>query len=189
MSLCSANSNCWRCVQLSELSDTKHKYLTGLKIFLLCLYTDLRTEPHTTSLHDTVECKFWSVSWDMALQPGHGTWLFPEDFAANPPTGILDRVSGLLANNVRRLEIVFINYHEMGNFNQRIGGVKRSNQINCRHLLATEDLWESLTEGQVRPAYLLVSIKLDLYPETSLPRGQALVKKLQVKKRRPRMGQ
>ena len=119
----------------------------------------------------------------VSFQPGHLARLLPEDFASDPTAGIGGGVSGLLANNVRRLEIVFINYHEMGNFNQRIGGVKRSNQINCRHLLATEDLWESLTEGQMRPAYLLVSIKLDLYPETSLPRGQALVKKLQVKKK------
>ena len=72
-------------------TQTRQKYLERLepKIFL---YTDLRTEAHPTSLHDTVVCKFRSMSRDVPLQPRHGTGLLPEHLAADPPAGILDGV-------------------------------------------------------------------------------------------------
>ena len=72
--------------------------------------TNLRAEPHTAALHDTIMCKFWSMSRDMSFQPGHFAWLFPEYFATDPAAGIGDSVPGLLADNMRGLKIGFIRY-------------------------------------------------------------------------------
>ena len=173
-------SNC-RNYQARNTNSSKIFEWLELKIFLL---TDLRTEPHTTALHDTIVCKFRPMSRYVSLKPGLATWLLPEDFTSNPATGILDGVPGFLAHNVRRLKTVPL-IIAWGRFQsaKREERMKNSNQINCQQswFCSPCEMFDSLDEKQgmrVRVAYLLLSIKLDLYPWWSQPKGQALVKKL-----------